>query len=223
MSFLTQIKEKPGFFICTTIFKSGLQRMAESTQLGQKAGLRRNSLPLYKTLPVAYCSYYCEGYQASYYKMGIIFETIDPILYASPVDTFVFMRHCKYIPGYENFIFSSKYDKKIPKYGVEKYQGLIDKINNEKPEESKKPLWEMLAKYSTSVSFRKDFREFFHNLSSKEQENLGIGPGVSDEVDWKEWLHESINEIGFRAPLNIRVVDTFETREELKKKFEKLL
>lgn len=98
-----------GTFVQTTLYGiSRLNIIVETGVIGLDSEPRGFQPPNFAEIPLAFCSYICEGYPRAYgERCGIAFETDLPIIYACPADTFELLRGGNWLPGHEQFLFSS--------------------------------------------------------------------------------------------------------------------
>jgi hypothetical protein len=191
-----------GLFIHASLNENGPEDIVRSGYISsggyKKPNPLRFQIPNVGHVPITYCSFYCEGYKGSYQRRGVIFEPQSDLIYASPVDNFEFLRCGKWIPGFQRFVFKS--------------------------------IEEMLAKYPTQKDFKEDFRRYFKSLKAEEifppapfapDSDMSKRADYSNNEDWINLVE--CNEIGFIAPLKVKIVDTFFSEEELHKKAKKFL
>jgi hypothetical protein len=91
-----------------------LYGIEELKQIVQSGVIGRDSRPLgyqppaFEDKPLIFCSFIGGNYTETYgERPGIIFETDSPPAYACPADTAHLMRGGIYLPGHEQFLFSS--------------------------------------------------------------------------------------------------------------------
>ncbi len=145
--------------------------------------------PRFQDVPLAFCSYFCPGYEKVFRGIGIVFKTNSSVLYASPVDTWEFMREGNFIPGYERFLFSSV-EEMLRKY----------------------PTCLRFKKDFVEFFRSLDPEDVYPHKSKSDAEKIH----VSDYTNDSRWHHEDYNEVAFKAPLNARIIAEFNSTEELK-------
>lgn len=186
-----------GILVQTTLHgRRDLDKIIESNVIGENSKPLGSQFPSFENIPLAFCSYVCEGYQETYgNREGIIFETDSPVLYACPVDSFELMRGGNWLPGYERFIFPS-----------------IEAMLRRYPTSSdfKKDFQEFFARlnpFEVYPNNSKEFAELHHRLDYCLSRRPIWNPGC--------------NEITFHKPFNVRNCRIFNSKEELKQFYQK--
>jgi hypothetical protein len=88
---------------------------------------------------------------------------------------------------------------------------------------------DMLAKYPTSLDFKKDFVEYFVKLNPQKvyprkeprDAEIKLWMDYTQDTLWRN--RESNNEITFRKPLKAKLIDTFMSEKELREKMKHIL
>lgn len=147
--------------------------------------------PAFNNLPLVFCSFYCKGYEDTYLAQGITFKTDSPIAYACPADGWELMRSGKYLPGHEQFVFSS-----IEKM-LEKYPSCLDfRKDFEKYFKELKP------------------SEVYPDLNKEIADKLY----KFDICFSGQYFNQKCyNEIAFKGPLNIKNIRRYNNKGELDK------
>jgi len=181
-------------FVQTTLFgKERLTRIVKTGILGMTSEPISNNPPLFRDMPLSFCSYICEEYSQIYGSTwdGITFRTDSPIIYACPIDTFELMRGGTWLPNYEKFLFES--------------------------------IEAMLQKYPSPLDFKRDFQKYFKSLKPQEvyprmekgRAKICYGLDYSQKSSWLSQV--DCNEITLPKPLEIKNPRIFHSKEELSK------
>jgi len=144
----------------------------------------------FKDIPLTFCSFISEGYTEVYgNRKGVAFETESPIIYTCPVDTFDLMRGGNWLPGHEQFIFSS-IDKMLEKYPSSEHfkKDFQNYFKSLKP----KQVYPNNSEDFADVHYHTDYC-----------------------LDFSTPWRLGCNEVTFQKPLKIKNVRIFHSREEL--------
>lgn len=172
-----------GYLTHTVNYEESLRLIVDSNVIGKDAKPLGYQVPLFKEKPLVFCSFICGGYDKRYgshsSRPAIIFETESSEVYATPADTFEFMRGGNWLPGHERFIFPS-----------------IEKMLEKYPHQN-----------DFKTDFKNFFRRLkskkvYPNNSAEFAE-------LECKIDYclkKEW-DIGCNEIAFEKPLKIRIVE----------------
>jgi len=174
-------------FIKTFPDELHLLGLFEKKEIVKPDQLKRYNLPKFKDFPLVICNYFCKGYDGLYFEKGLVFKTDDTILYATPTDSGNYVRSANWIPGHEQFIFST-IDEMLKKYPSSiAFQKKFDKY------------FKNLSPFEVYPDQPPEHAEFLYDY----------------EMDIKEPYETFYNEIAFEAPLKIKPLGIFHNKKDL--------
>ena len=183
-----------GIFVQTTIAREDLEKILETKILGDGSYTLAYHPKQFKNIPLNFCSYVCEGYQEVYgNRQGILFEPTEPLVYACPVDTFELMRGGNWLPGHEQFIFSS-IEEMLARYPTS--------------EDFKIDFQEYFRALKPRQVYPLSLNGFTDNKALFEFEN--------DYCLEKNW-NPGCNEVTFPKPMKVKTCRIFQNPEELRR------